>query len=331
MKKRIFTFLLALLVLAGGVCVETENVFAYTDEQLNSADALYSLKLILGTGSSYDLDSTLTREQAVVILIRLLGKESEVGKKKDKNPFKDVSGWSEKYIAYGYRTGLLKGVSKTEFAPLDKIDITMFSTFCLRALGYDDGEDGDFEYRQAPNFAKSKGIKSDYVKGDYLRGNAIYTMMSTLSCLMKKDTKKLSDKMITEKLFTKNQYEHALEIAELGRTKDDPTAELSKIDKYRDAEAKPSGGGGGGGAPAGGGGGGGGGGTVTPPPHVHTYVDGVCTGCGEKDPNYVPPHVHNYINGICKGCGEKDPNYKQPDLPVVNPDPGTIVLPPIAL
>ena len=24
-------------------------------------------------------------------------------------------------------------------------------------------------------------------------------------------------------------------------------------------------------------------------PCEHTYVDGVCTGCGEKDPNYVPP------------------------------------------
>ena len=28
--------------------------------------------------------------------------------------------------------------------------------------------------------------------------------------------------------------------------------------------------------------------------HTHNYVDGVCTICGAKDPNYVPPHTHDY-------------------------------------
>lgn len=321
MKKRIFSFLLALCVLAGGVCVKTENVFAYTDEQLNSADALYSLKLILGTGSSYDLDDTLTREQAIVILIRLLGKEKEIDKKTYKHPFKDVSDWSEKYIAYGYSVGIIQGISKTEFGPTENVTIQMLSTFCLRSLGYDDVKAMDFEYEKSEVFAKNVGLKSDYVKDDYLRGNAIYTMLSALSCNLKGSTKKLSDKMISEKLFTKDQYEHALEIAELGRTKDDPTAELAKIEHYR-TEEKPSGGGGGGGAPSGGGGGGGapsgggGGGNVTPPPHEHTYdANGVCTGCGAKDPNYKEPVKP-----------------EEPVIPSIEPSgDGTIVLPPIPM
>lgn len=52
--------------------------------------------------------------------------------------------------------------------------------------------------------------------------------------------------------------------------------------------------------------------TPDPPKHEHTYVDGTCTGCGEKDPDYVPPHTHTYENGVCTGCGAADPNYVPP-------------------
>ena len=41
--------------------------------------------------------------------------------------------------------------------------------------------------------------------------------------------------------------------------------------------------------------------------HTHNYVDGICTGCGAKDPN--AGHEHNYIDGICDGCGAVDPNH----------------------
>ena len=40
--------------------------------------------------------------------------------------------------------------------------------------------------------------------------------------------------------------------------------------------------------------------------HEHNYVDGVCTGCGEKDPD--ASHDHNYIDGKCD-CGAVDPNH----------------------
>lgn len=40
--------------------------------------------------------------------------------------------------------------------------------------------------------------------------------------------------------------------------------------------------------------------------HEHNYVDGVCTGCGEKDPD--ASHEHNYIDGKCE-CGAIDPNH----------------------
>ncbi len=44
----------------------------------------------------------------------------------------------------------------------------------------------------------------------------------------------------------------------------------------------------------------------------HNYVNGECTKCGEKDPNYKAPCEHNYVNGECTKCGGKDPNYTAP-------------------
>ena len=55
--------------------------------------------------------------------------------------------------------------------------------------------------------------------------------------------------------------------------------------------------------------------TPDPDPECeHNYADGVCTKCGEADPNYVPPHEHEFVNGEC-ACGEKDPNYVAPEAP----------------
>lgn len=84
--------------------------------------------------------------------------------------------------------------------------------------------------------------------------------------------------------------------------------------------------------------------------HIHTYVDGICTECGEKDPNAevhihsytenitkqatcteagektltctcgdtktesIPATGHTYVEGICTECGEKDPEYSQAEL-----------------
>lgn len=47
----------------------------------------------------------------------------------------------------------------------------------------------------------------------------------------------------------------------------------------------------------------------------HYYENGVCTNCGEPDPNYDPnnlPCSHYYENGLCKFCSEADPNYQPP-------------------
>lgn len=44
----------------------------------------------------------------------------------------------------------------------------------------------------------------------------------------------------------------------------------------------------------------------------HDYADGVCSECGEADPDYVPPCTHDYVDGVCSECGEADPDYVPP-------------------
>ena len=54
----------------------------------------------------------------------------------------------------------------------------------------------------------------------------------------------------------------------------------------------------------------------------HNYVEGVCTECGEADPDYVPEVnecEHNYVDGVCTECGEADPDYVAPVLPEYAP------------
>lgn len=53
-------------------------------------------------------------------------------------------------------------------------------------------------------------------------------------------------------------------------------------------------------------------------PLGHSFTDGICSVCGEKDPDYIPdnPHEHIFVDGKCE-CGESDPDYT-PEVPHVH-------------
>ncbi len=46
----------------------------------------------------------------------------------------------------------------------------------------------------------------------------------------------------------------------------------------------------------------------------HNFENGVCTECGDPDPDYVPDEEcdHNFENGVCTECGDPDPDYVEP-------------------
>jgi trk system potassium uptake protein TrkH len=84
------------------------------------AQELKDLGLFRGVSETdFDLDRAPSRVEALVMLIRVLGKESEVTGDTWKHPFTDVPGWADNYVGYAYSKGLTNGQSATQFGTGD--------------------------------------------------------------------------------------------------------------------------------------------------------------------------------------------------------------------
>ena len=144
MKKIIFL----MLTLSMLFCL-VPSASAASDEANEAAEALYDLGLFKGTGTNpdgtpiFDLDKTPTRNQAVIMLVRLLGKEEDALAGEWELPFTDVAKGSTAYpyIGYAYANGLTSGTTTTTYSGTAPIKANQYITFVLRALGYESGKD----------------------------------------------------------------------------------------------------------------------------------------------------------------------------------------------
>ena len=89
MKKCVKSVLALVLTLA---LLASLPVLAATDEAAAAADALAALGLFRGTENGYELDRAPTRAEALVMLIRLLGREEEALAYDGDCPLADVAG-----------------------------------------------------------------------------------------------------------------------------------------------------------------------------------------------------------------------------------------------
>lgn len=121
------------------------------------ADKLKSLGLFKGTDIGYELDRTSNRAEAAIMLVRLLGGESEALMNRYGHPFTDVPEWADGYVGYLYEKGLTKGVGGNLFAPFSIVDAKSYMTFILRSLGYSEDE-GDFSWENAVDDSLRLGI-----------------------------------------------------------------------------------------------------------------------------------------------------------------------------
>ena len=136
------------------------------------ADALYSLGLFKGTGidaagrPKYELSRIPNREEAVTMLVRLLGKEHEALAGEWETPFTDVSDWAKPYVGYAYANKLTSGTSATTFGGDTPVAANQYITFVLRALGYSSGS--DFRWDAPWELANRLGLCED---GEYNETN----------------------------------------------------------------------------------------------------------------------------------------------------------------
>lgn len=107
------------------------------------ADALQMLGLFKGTDKGYELERAPQRQEALIMLIRLLGEEPDALATEFRAPFTDMPGWADgpKYISYAYEKGYTNGTSASTFSPYADGTAEQYLTFVLRSLGYRDGED----------------------------------------------------------------------------------------------------------------------------------------------------------------------------------------------
>lgn len=136
------------------------------------AQELSDIGMFRGTGESFELDREPTRAEAAVMLVRLYGAEAQA--KTDyadgviTHPFTDVPNWTAPYVAWLYTNGLTKGTSDTTFGSASVCTDLNYTTFLLRALGYQDGV--DFAYKDALSFAQELGFyNAEAFAGPFLR------------------------------------------------------------------------------------------------------------------------------------------------------------------
>jgi hypothetical protein len=131
--------------------------------ELIAAETLHRLGLFLGYGDNeegkpvFGLEDGATRLHGIIMLLRFLGEYAEAQKGNYTCPFTDVVGSYNRAIAgFAFAKGYTKGISETRFDPTAAITTTQYLTFILRALGYKDGE--DFEWNTAWELADKLGI-----------------------------------------------------------------------------------------------------------------------------------------------------------------------------
>jgi hypothetical protein len=192
MKK----FVSLLIALAIVLCIAVPSFAADLGQAQNQAEQLKIMGLFKGVSDNdFALDRAPTRSEAMVMLIRLMGKEDEALSGNWSHPFKDVQTYADKYVGYAYEKGLTKGISKTTFGSKDIVKANEFLTLVLRALGYNDTA-GDFTWNNPGALAKQVGILADDVDTtNFLRADSVLISYAALNAKMKDSTQTLQENL----------------------------------------------------------------------------------------------------------------------------------------
>lgn len=179
------------------------------------AEILYALGLFRGVGTLRDgtpdfaLERPLTRQEAVVMLVRLLGREDAALAGSWELPFTDVTDWALPYIGYAYSAGLTRGVGETQFGGESTVSATQYLTFVLRALGY--SSDTDFRWDAAWKYTDALGLTGGEYTAEhpdtFLRGNAAVVSCRGLTADCKDGSGTLADRLVAEGALTRSAVE----------------------------------------------------------------------------------------------------------------------------
>lgn len=167
------------------------------------AEKLSEIGVFNGTGNGFELNREPTRIEGVVMLIRLLGAEEEaLAMANESCVFTDVPNWAVGYANYAYTNGLTKGIGNNLFGSGDIMQANSYTTFMLRALGYDDSI-GDFSWSKATEFAEEIDLIGFHFQNEitnfyFLRDQVAKMSYEALKFKMKNSNKTLAQRLVEE-------------------------------------------------------------------------------------------------------------------------------------
>lgn len=210
MKKIISALLFIALIFTTPLAAEEISVYE------KKAEVLSAINILKGDEDGFRLESSPTRIEAVIIMLRLTGSEQTALEKNLNHPFSDVPDWAGAYAGYAYAASITSGVSENEFGTDEPLTANQFAAFVLRALGYDDAN-GDFDVDSALKFAYDKKIISAKVnEKDFKRRDAVSVLYDVLGSKLKNSDITLAERLKSLGVFTdKDEIEATKVIASI--------------------------------------------------------------------------------------------------------------------
>ena len=203
--KKILAFVLILLLttmaFATPVILPQEEI-PLLSESSTEVVGLHKLGILLGTGSGFELDRSVTRAEAVVFLMRM--HPQVTGSLGMPSPeFDDMTGhWAYKEVTAAKKMGLVNGTSATTFTPDRTVSGREFAKMTLSLLGYQ-----NITIENAYEFAdKYDLISNNFTRSvihddrELSRGDTVRICWSALV------VKTADDKLLYKKLIETGKY-----------------------------------------------------------------------------------------------------------------------------
>jgi len=227
--KRVLSIFLVLCICTAMTVYAAGEEALTTDEK---AIYLNQMSILSGDGTSFNLSGQLTRCEAVVFIVRLLGVESYVKENADEfrdTIFPDVpkNAWYAPYVGYCSDLGIVSG-SNGKFDPDKSISEKEFLSLLLGVLGYRSGT--DYTWNSVYRAAFEIGIINDasYMSKtednlNFKRAGAVDAMFGVLKCKMKDSNKTLIQELVSKGAVNREDAEDA------GLLSDDIPTEIASV------------------------------------------------------------------------------------------------------
>ncbi|MCL2546496.1 MAG: hypothetical protein FWE06_04790 [Oscillospiraceae bacterium] len=196
----------------------------YREQFSEHAHALRSLGLFRGSHNGFELNRPLTREEAVIFMIRFLGLEEAAVEADLPNPFDDhLPSWARPHIAYAHQRGYVRGMGGTmegQFGFGRLISMPEFITLVLRTLGYTEEQDG-FRWTTAPDFATEIELftyaEMTEFRNPFMRDHVAYLGFYLLFGELRDEDITVLDRLIERGVFTMEEAEAAIVMVTMER------------------------------------------------------------------------------------------------------------------